>query len=155
MICYIEMSFYSVYNKNKEMIILSIIPFVSVKGALSAFELYKEVFNAELVGETTMLQSIKGFEGKEYEGKVGHMTVRIGDSKFFMNDFLEKNLVKMGENIQFVLDLKNEEFLRRSFAILSREGKVVQELHEVFWGALFGAVKDKFGVVWQIYYGHK
>ena len=60
-----------------------------------------------------------------------------------------------GDRIQMVLDMETEENLKTSFTKLAKEGKVVMELQEVFWGALFGTVKDKFGVTWQMYFGHK
>lgn len=132
-----------------------IIPFISVKNALSAIEYYKEVFNAEMNQEMTMLSSIPGFEGKEYEGKVGHSTLIIGGSTIFLNDLLEQYPRAVGENIQLVLDFETEDVLRTTFDLLASEGEIVEPLQEVHWGALFGTVKDKFGVIWQMYYGHK
>jgi PhnB protein len=132
-----------------------IIPFVTVKGALQALEFYKEIFHVKQVGDITMLSNIDGFEDHKFEGKVGHMTIELGESTFFMNDFLYEYPVDEGTNIQFVVDLESEENLRKAFISLSEDGEIIEELHEVFWGALFGTVKDKFGVTWQIYYGHK
>lgn len=134
---------------------MELISFVTVKGALKAITLYQEVFGAEIVGETTMLQSIKGFEDKKFDGMVGHMTVKIGTSTFFMNDFQESNPVTYGNQIQFVVNFETETSLKTAFSKLKKEGQVISELQEVFWGALFGTVKDKFGITWQIYAGHK
>lgn len=130
-----------------------IITFVSVDNCLEAIEFYKDVFKAEVVGEMTMLENIPGFE--EYKGKVGHSTLQIGDSRMFMNDALEEFPMTIGERVQLVLDMETEEELKTAFKKLVNGGKVVMELQEVHWGALFGTVKDKYGVTWQIYYGHK
>lgn len=132
-----------------------IIPFVTVKNAVEAIEFYKYVFNAELQGEITWLKNIGGFEGPEYEGKVGHSTLKFGESRIFLNDWLEKYPYEFGEHIQLVYNFEDEKSLKEAFKKLSEEGKVVQELQEVFWGALFGTVKDKYNVTWQVYYGHK
>ena len=81
--------------------------------------------------------------------------MQIGGFRIFFNDSIERNPLKKGNQIQLVLDLESEENLRNAFETLAKEGNIVQKLHEVFWGALFGTVKDKYGVTWQIYYGHK
>ncbi|MDC0558770.1 VOC family protein [Candidatus Izimaplasma bacterium] len=131
------------------------IPFITVDGALEAIEFYKDVFNATLQEGMTMLQNVPGYDKPQYAGKVGHSTLLIGSSRIFLNDSLEEQPIVRGDHIQLVLDLESEENLRNAFETLAKEGNIVQKLHEVFWGALFGTVKDKYGVTWQIYYGHK
>jgi len=129
----------------------TIIPFVTVDDAASAIAFYKDVFNAEVQGEITMLQSVPGMDLPEYAGKIGHCNLRIYDSVIFINDAIEQHPLQPGDRIQLVLDLPDEETLKRVFKLLSLEGTVVQPLETVFWGGLFGTVKDKFGVNWQIY----
>ncbi len=130
-----------------------LITFITVDNCIEAIELYKDVFGAEIQGDITMMEDVPGME--KYMGKVGHATLKIGDNRVFINDALSDYPLALGDRIQLVLDLETEDNLRSVFAKLRFEGKVVQELHEVFWGALFGTVKDKFGVTWQIYYEHK
>ena len=36
------------------------------------------------------------------------------------------------------------------FDKLSRNGEVIMEPKEMFWGALFGIVRDPYGVKWMI-----
>lgn len=130
-----------------------LIPFITIKNCLEAIEFYKDVFDAELAQEITMLENVPGME--KYKGKVGHSTLKIGSSRIFLNDYIEDYPLEFGNHIQLVLDLHTEEKLRTAFDKLRKDGEIVQDLHEVFWGALFGTVKDKYGVTWQIYYGHK
>jgi PhnB protein len=130
-----------------------LIPFLYVDQALEAIDFYKEVFDAKQVGEMTMLENIPGME--RFKNKVGHCTLQIDGDSFFVADTLGDYPLKKGQSIQLVIDLGTEERLRSAFTKLSQEGQIKQELHEVFWGALFGSVEDKFGVTWQIYYGHK
>lgn len=132
-----------------------IIPFVSVKNALEAIEFYKDVLKAEINQEMTMLQDIPGHEGAEYKDKVGHSTLVIQGSTMFLNDIIDSNPLTQGDNIQFVLNYDTEEELRNVFNKVALEGEIKAELQEVFWGALFGTVKDKFGITWQMYWGHK
>ncbi len=130
-----------------------IITFLTVENCLEAIDFYKDVFEAKVIGEMTMLESIPGFE--EYKGKVGHSTIQIGESRIFMNDALDEFPMTIGERVQLVLDMETEQKLRNAFEKLVNGGEVVTELQEVHWGALFGTVKDKFGITWQIYFGHK
>ena len=83
-----------------------IIPFITLKDCLKAIEYYKEVLDAKLVGEMTMMNNIKGYEKDIYKDMVGHATLSIGGSKIFLNDYSDDNLQKMGNNIQFVLNLE-------------------------------------------------
>lgn len=131
------------------------IPFISVHKCLEAITFYEEVFGAKQQGEMTMLSDISGNDSEEYQGLVGHCTLKVGSSRIFINDIVDDQLITNGNQIQLVLDLDSEQQLRRSFEMLRKNGKVVTKLQEVFWGALFGTVKDQFGVTWQIYYGHK
>lgn len=130
-----------------------LIPFVTVENALEAIEFYKDVFGASVNGDITMLENVPGME--KHKGKVGHCSLLVKDTVIFVNDYLEEYPLAPGDRIQLVLELENEEELRNAFSKLAKKGQVTQELHEVFWGALFGGVKDEFGVTWQIYYGHK
>lgn len=132
-----------------------IIPFVSVNNCLEAIDFYKKVLKAEHSQEMTMLSDIPGYEAGEYKDKVGHATLVIQGSTIFLNDIIESNKLAQGDNIQFVLNFETEEELRDVFNKLKQEGEVKLELQDVHWSALFGSVKDKFGVTWQIYTGHK
>ena len=132
-----------------------IIPFVSVNNALEAIDFYRNTFGAEVNQDITMLQNVPGYEGEEYKDKVGHSTLVIQGSTLFLNDLIDSSPLDKGDNIQFVLNFETEEKLRTVFEKLAEEGEVKAELQEVFWGALFGTVKDKFGITWQIYFGHK
>ena len=142
---------YILYYGGREMII----PFVSVRNALKAIDFYKEVLGAEVNQKMTMLNELKGYEDEKYEGMVGHSTLVIQGSTIFLNDLVDKFPLKQGDNIQFVLDYDTEDELRGIFQKLAEEGTVTVPLQEVHWGALFGTVKDKFGITWQIYHGHK
>lgn len=132
-----------------------LIPFITIDHASDAIEFYKEVFEAEVQGEITMLNKIPGADESKHQGKIGHCSLKISDSVIFINDIVEEHPLTEGDRIQFVLELETTEKLEKAFELLSKEGKIVLELQEVFWGALFGTVKDKFGVTWQIYCGHK
>lgn len=134
---------------------MEIITFITVKGALEAREFYKEVFGAKQVGEITFLTQFDEFKDEKYKDMVGHMTLEIGKSRIFVNDEIEEQPMTKGEIVQLVVNFETEEALKKAFHLMAEEGEIISELQEVFWGALFGTVKDKYGIYWQIYYGHK
>ena len=130
-----------------------LITFLYLDRALEAIEYYKEVFGATVLGDITMLENIPGNE--RFVGKVGHCSLMLDDTVIFIGDTLEDYALAKGDDKQLVFDLGSEERLHRVFDTLAKDGEVKSKLQEVFWGALFGSVKDKYGVTWQIYYGHK
>lgn len=142
---------YILYNGGTKMII----PFVSINNALEAIDYYKNVLQAEMNQEITMLSDIPGFEANEFKNKVGHSTLIIQGSTLFLNDLLESSPLPQGDNIQFVLNYETEAELRKTFNAIAVDGEIKADLQEVHWGALFGTVKDKFGITWQMYWGHK
>lgn len=132
-----------------------LIPFITVDDAGSAIAFYQDVFQAEIQGDITMLKDVPGMNQSNYEGKIGHCSLKILDSVIFINDTIAEYPLTPGDRIQLVLELGSEEELRIAFKKLAKDGEIISNLQEVFWGALFGTVKDQFGVTWQIYYGHK
>lgn len=128
------------------------ITFVTVENCMEAISYYCDVFNAEPTGDITMLETITGLD--KHKDKVAHATLEFAGSKMFLNDAIDEVQLTQGNNIQLVLDLETEDTLRHVFKVLQNEGETLEELHEVFWGALFGTVKDKYGVIWQLYFGH-
>ena len=132
-----------------------IIPFITVDNAVEAVAFYEDVFGAKVQGEITWLENVPGMDKEVHVGKIGHCSMKIGESVIFIKDALEEYPLTPGDRIQMVLDLDSEEVLRTAFDKLKKEGKVVHEIQEVFWGASFAQVKDKYEVTWQIYYGHK
>lgn len=57
--------------------------------------------------------------------------------------------VVQGNNVHISLEPDSREETKRIFDALSEGGKVDQDLQEMFWGAYYGAVTDKFGIHWM------
>jgi PhnB protein len=50
------------------------------------------------------------------------------------------------------LEPDSKDALNTLFDFLSEGGTIIQALKEEFWGAIFGSVKDKFGIYWSLNY---
>jgi PhnB protein len=57
-----------------------------------------------------------------------------------------------GNNITPTLSMDDKEEVERIFSELKEDGEVYMELQKTFFSELYGMVKDKFGVIWQILY---
>lgn len=51
---------------------------------------------------------------------------------------------------KMTLSFDNDQEAHEAFDKLSEGGKVHDPLKTQFWGALFGVLEDKYGVMWQI-----
>jgi len=52
-------------------------------------------------------------------------------------------------NVQINLNLDSEEEIRRIFEGLSAGANITIPLQDTFWGAIYGALTDQFGVNWS------
>ena len=52
--------------------------------------------------------------------------------------------------IELTIVGSDEDDLRRIFAALSEQGIVKAQLEKMFWGDIFGALIDRFGIGWQV-----
>ncbi|HAF45680.1 MAG TPA: VOC family protein [Gallionellaceae bacterium] len=57
--------------------------------------------------------------------------------------------VNMGNNMYINLQPDSRAETKRLFDALAAGGKVEMPLQDMFWGAYFGSLKDKFGVQWM------
>ena len=57
--------------------------------------------------------------------------------------------VKPGNNVYINLEPDTRAETKRLYDALAAGGKVEMELQDMFWGAYYGSIKDKFGVQWM------
>lgn len=57
-----------------------------------------------------------------------------------------------GNNIALSLNCSSEEEINTFFSNLAAGGKITDPLKVQFWGAMFGVIKDKFGITWMLNY---
>ena len=61
----------------------------------------------------------------------------------------------VGNNFYITIQPESKAEADRLFTKLSAGGKVEMPLQDMFWGAYFGAFKDRFGIQWMINYDGK
>lgn len=118
-----------------------------------AFSFYKSVFG----GEFLMLQRFKDTPdasrlSKEDQEKIMHIALPVGDSILMGTDAPESMGFKLtqGDNFSISISAESKEEADSLFSKLSSGGKVEMPLQDMFWGAYFGMLKDRFGIKWMV-----
>jgi PhnB protein len=57
--------------------------------------------------------------------------------------------LNMGNNVHINLEPDTRSETERLFTALSQGGKVEMPLQDMFWGAYFGSLRDRYGVQWM------
>ncbi len=116
-----------------------------------AMEFYKEVFGGEL--HIVTVAEAPEVDGMPMTDKnwVMHSTLRSDGIKLMASDSPKAS--DHAAKIEISIVGHDELELRRIFAKLSEGGKVRMPLEKQFWGDIFGALEDKFGIAWNMNIG--
>ncbi|HTI10347.1 MAG TPA: VOC family protein [Puia sp.] len=121
-----------------------------------AFNFYKSVFGGEFVTLQRFKDTPHGDQmSAEDREKIMHVALPIGQNTLLMGtDTLESmgQSVTFGDNIQLAVAPDSEADADRIFNGLSTGGTVTMPMEKAFWGAYFGMLKDKFGILWMVNY---
>ena len=122
-----------------------------------AFAFYKEVFGTEYNGPIHRMRDAPPAPGmpKLPEADldlVMHIELPILGGHVLMGTDALASMgpLTMGNNFSINLEPDTRLEAERLFAALSAGGKVTMPLADMFWGAYFGSLIDKFGVQWMI-----
>jgi PhnB protein len=131
-------------------------PYVAFNGKCrEAMTFYQACFGGELelqeVTGSPVEQSWKG--GKD---QVFHSSLTVHGSPFLMgSDMLDRDGYVKGNDIALAIGCSSEAEIRSVFENLSNGGKVLAPLKVEFWGAVFGTVKDRYGIKWFLNHDKK
>lgn len=79
---------------------------------------------------------------------VMHSTIEMCGTKFNMSD--TTRTITPGNRICFNVFMSSEDEVHQTYKVLSKEGKVLQEIAPQFFARLYTIIIDKFGIRWQI-----
>lgn len=139
----------------------SINPYLNFNGNTEeAFNFYKSVFGGEFVS----LQRFKDTPGCEHvpaneSNKIMHVALPIGKNNILMaSDALEsvgQPPLNTGTNFSICISADSRQQADELFKKLSAGGQVTMPLQDMFWGAYFGMLTDKFSIQWMMSYDEK
>lgn len=76
---------------------------------------------------------------------------KAGAVLLLASDMIGDNL-RPGNAVNLCLNCTTDQEIHTFFDRLSVGGQVKVPLHQSFWGATFGEIKDKFGINWMLNY---
>jgi PhnB protein len=86
----------------------------------------------------------------EMKKRVMHAHLKVGEADLMFSDTYVGMAYEPGNTIQIAIHPKDEARAREIFAALEEGGQVMIPLHKTEWTPLFGLVKDKFGVHFNV-----
>jgi len=123
-----------------------IYPYIMLENSFDAANYYKGIFN----GEITYIMWGKDWPDcpEDQLENVMHLQLKVNNNQIY---FADQKLPTEG-NIHIHLDYQELDELKKVFKKMSIGNNVIQDLKETFWGAMFGSIKDRFGITWQFHY---
>ncbi len=123
-----------------------------------AFGFYRRVFRTEFSAPIQRMGDVPAGPGMptlsdDEKKMVMHVELPILAGHALMGtDALESmgHTLVFGTNVSISLEPDSRDEAKRLFEELGEGGKVTMELQDMFWGALFGSVTDKYGVQWMV-----
>ena len=121
-----------------------------------AFTFYKSVFGGEFVTLQRFKDTPHGDKMSAADReKIMHVALPVGQGTMLMGtDTLESmgQSVTFGTNISLAVNPDSEADATQIFNGLSTGGKVTMPMEKAFWGAYFGMLTDRFGILWMVNY---
>ena len=118
-----------------------------------AMTFYKECLGGELFMQTVGESPIKDQCPAGQQNDILHSSLTRNNVVMLMgSDMTSPEGYHAGNNIALSLNCSSEEEINTFFSKLSEDGKVIDDLKQQFWGAIFGVVTDKFGITWMFNY---
>lgn len=135
-------------------VIIEATPFLNFNGDChEAIALYQKALDAEV-------QDRRGWDPAMFDGgevpeamKNGVMYARLqmGKVPLEMSDVPPHMKVQPGSNHTVNLHISDPEELDRRFELLAQGGKVEMAPENMFWGARYGKLVDRFGISWSFH----
>ena len=123
-----------------------------------AFQFYRSVFRTDFAGPVARMGDVPPAPGMPTlsaaeKNLVMHIALPILGGHVLMGTDTLTSLghkLEVGNNVHINLEPDTRAEADRLFAALSQGGKISTPLQDMFWGAYFGNLTDKFGVQWMV-----
>jgi PhnB protein len=117
-----------------------------------AMTFYKECLGGELT-----LMPVEGSPAEAHcpesmKNGIMHASLMNNSMVLMGTDMVSPEGYHPGNNISLSINCSSEEEIHRFFNNLSEGGTVMEPVKDQFWGALFGFLKDKYGLYWMLNY---
>lgn len=86
----------------------------------------------------------------DMKARVMHAQLKVGEADLMFSDIFPGMPYQPGNTVQIAIHPKEEARAREIFAALEDGGQAIMPLQKTDWSPLYGMVKDKFGVTFQV-----
>ncbi len=153
---------YSMFKNNKELD-MQLNHYLNFQGQTeAAFNFYKSIFGGEFLflkrfGELPPQEGLT--LSAQEQNYILHVSLPINPFTVLMGSDISEQFCAQtntqyiqGNNHYISINLEQDEAAtaQRLFDALSQNGQIEMPLDKTFWGALYGAFTDQFGVKWMI-----
>lgn len=122
---------------------------------LEAMKFYQDCLGGELTTQTVESSPMAAQMPERIQKQILHSTL-IKDSLVLMaSDIVRNNTYLKGNTISLTLNCSTEDELHQFFQNLSKNGEILDPIQEQFWGAKFGSLTDKYGIIWLLNYARQ
>ncbi len=155
---YIETQF-KLRSQNKNTSMARVSTYLNFPGNTEeAFTFYKKVFKSEFINGIQRFGELPADSNhppiaEEVKNMVLHVELPILGGHILMGTDAPKEMgftVTKGNNMHIQVEPDSREEAKRIFDELSEDGIVEHPIQDMFWGAYYGSLQDKFGVNWMI-----
>ena len=109
---------------------------------------YKQCFQAELF-LMPFSEAPGGLSHSERPDRILHSTLKKQSDILMAADIWSSQSYQPGNNVSVMIQSDDLEENERLFTALAEGGKVTMPLQDMFWGARFGTLTDRFGIHWH------
>jgi PhnB protein len=117
-----------------------VVPYLAVGGAVEAAEFYKRAFGAEEVARHPV----------DAQGRTMHIHLYINGGSVMLGDPYPEHGHPLQTPQAFTLHLQVDDVDAWWRRAVEAGAEVQLPLQEMFWGARYGQLRDRFGVTWSI-----
>ncbi len=132
-------------------------PYLTFDGnCAEAFTFYKSIFGGEF-RQISKFGDMPGQEMSEEEkNRILHVSLPISNETILMGSDSNPRMGKpaMGQTISLAIGTDSKENADKIFNGLAAGGKVTMPIADMFWGAYFGMLEDKYGFTWMVNYDY-
>ena len=130
-----------------------LVPYLVMDGnAREAIAFYEKALGAENKGIMTFgdMPDSGGHVPEGAKDRIMHAMLRVGSSDLMFSDTFPGQPHQSGNQVTVTLITDNVAEAEKHFEALSAGGQVEMPLQKTSWSPAYGALKDRFGVHWQI-----
>jgi PhnB protein len=126
-------------------------PYLNFNGQCrEALTFYRDCFEGDLemqkIGESPMAAQLPSEKGP----LILHGALSKNGTVLLMGSDMIGNALHPGNSIHLCLNCSTDQEITSLFNRLSAGGQVKTPLHQSFWGATYGELRDKFGMDWML-----